>query len=371
MSLFKRSVVAEITSHGGVVFSTLIIVWLSVLLVRLLGQAAAGQIGADIVLGIAALSSITALPTILAVTLFVATITTVSRNYRESEMVVWFASGVSLKDWVKPVLRVAVPVCALIALLTLQVTPWAYRQIEEYRQRYEQRSDLSKITAGQFIESAGGARVFFTEAPKNPDDEIGAVFARVLDKDWYTIVTSQNARVRREDNGDRYVILGPGNRYDMKTDSAAFRMVSFDSYTMRLENSSGENANEIARQNALNQMKSRPTTKLIEDRKNDSRAQIMWRLSLPLAALNLALLAIPLGAVNPRLGRSGDLLLAGLMGLLYMNLINLMRGWISNGRVDFLLGTVSLHIIVFALCIYAFRVRTRLKVPKNHKVMAK
>ena len=51
--------------------------------------------------------------------------------------------------------------------------------------------------------------------------------------------------------------------------------------------------------------------------------------------LNLALLAIPLGAVNPRLGRSGDLLIAGLVGLLYMNMINLSRAWISSGKISF------------------------------------
>src|SRR3546814_9928687 len=95
MSLFKRSVVAEITSHAGVVFSTLVVVWLSVLLVRLLGEAAGGTIGADVVLGLAAFSTITALPTILAVSLFIAVLTTVTSNYRESEMVVWFASGLS------------------------------------------------------------------------------------------------------------------------------------------------------------------------------------------------------------------------------------------------------------------------------------
>ena len=108
MSLFKRSVVSEITSHAGVVFSTLLVVWLSVLLVRLLGEAAGGNIGADVVLVLAALSTITALPTILAVSVFIAVLTTVTRNYRESE-IVWFASGLSLADWFKPVLRVAIP----------------------------------------------------------------------------------------------------------------------------------------------------------------------------------------------------------------------------------------------------------------------
>src|SRR5690625_2396320 len=130
MSLFKRSVVAEILSHGGVVVSTLMVVWLSVLLVRLLGDAASGDIGADVVLGLATFSSITALPVILSVSLFIAVLTTVTRSYRESEMVVWFASGLSLADWVRPVLRCAVPVAIVIAILTTLASPWAYRQIE-------------------------------------------------------------------------------------------------------------------------------------------------------------------------------------------------------------------------------------------------
>src|SRR5690554_2437056 len=119
MSLFKRSVFSEITSHAGVVFSTLLVVWLSVLLVRLLGQAATGDIGANVVFGLAAFSSITALPIILSVALFVSVLTTVTRNYRESEMVVWFASGLSLASWIRPVMSFAVPVALVVSALTL------------------------------------------------------------------------------------------------------------------------------------------------------------------------------------------------------------------------------------------------------------
>src|SRR5690606_709494 len=114
MSLFQRSVVSELLSHAGVVFSTLVVVWLSVLLVRLLRDAAAGSIGADGVLGLAAFSTITALPTILIASVFIAVLTTVSRNYRESEMVVWFASGLSLQQWVGPILRFALPATAIV-----------------------------------------------------------------------------------------------------------------------------------------------------------------------------------------------------------------------------------------------------------------
>ena len=96
MSLFKRSVVSEIANHFSVVLSTLIVVWLSVVLVRLLGEAAAGRIGADVVVGLATFTLIAALPIILTVSIFIGVLTTVTRNYRESEMVVWFLSGLSL-----------------------------------------------------------------------------------------------------------------------------------------------------------------------------------------------------------------------------------------------------------------------------------
>lgn len=364
MSLFKRSVVSEISSHAGVVFSTLIVVWLSVLLVRLLGEAAGGSIGADVVLGLAAFSTITALPIICAVSLFIAVLTTVTRSYRESEMVVWFASGLSLSDWFRPVLRVAIPVAVLIATLTLVASPWAYRQIDEYRQRFEQRSDLSKVSAGQFIESAGGNRVFFADEPVNEGDELGVAFARVIDPEWHTVVTTESARIETEPNGDRFIVMAGGMRYDLKPGTSEFRMVDFDRYAVRIEQRGGKDAQANARAAAEASTKGRPTPLLIQDNTSNAWAQLMWRISMPLAALNLALLAIPLGAVNPRMGRTGDLLVSGLVALLYMNLINLTRSWISSDRLDFKVGVWLVHGAFALLSIYLMSRRLRVKAPK-------
>ena len=365
MSLFKRSVVSEIMSHAGVVFSTLLVVWLSVLLVRLLGEAANGTIGANVVFGLATFSSITALPVILSVSLFIAVLTTVTRNFRESEMVVWFASGLSLKDWIRPVLRCAVPVAIIIAVLTLMASPWAYRQISEYRQRFEQRSDLSKVTAGQFIETDDGARVFFAEEPGEPGEEMGKIIARVVSPDWLSVVTAQSARIQTEDNGDRFLVLSNGHRYDLKPGAPDFRLMEFESYGFRLESDSEASSAEAVRKMAEGQIKARPTLRLFADNTDQSRSQIMWRLALPLAALNLALLAIPLGAVNPRLGRSGDFLIAGLVGLLYMNLINLSRGWIGSGQLNFGVGIWLVHAIFTALMFYMMWRKLRVKAPKD------
>lgn len=365
MSLFKRSVTAEITSHGGVVLSTLLVVWLSVLLVRLLGEAAGGDIGADVVLGLATFSSITALPVILSVSLFIAVLTTVTRSYRESEMVVWFASGLSLRDWIGPVLRCAIPIAIIIAVLTMAASPWAYRQIAEYRQRYEQRSDLSKITIGQFIETEGGARVFFTEEPTREGDEMGNVIARVIDPEWLSVITARSAHIRDEDNGDRFLVLTEGHRYDVKPGQADLRLFDFESYGLRLESKGDAGSIEAARLAAERQTKARPTLQLLNDNTDRSWSQVMWRLALPLAALNLALLAIPLGASNPRLGRSGDILVAGLIGMLYMNLINLSRGWIGSGELSFGIGVWLVHAIFFGLMAYLMWRRLRIKGPRK------
>lgn len=367
MSLFKRAVSSEIVSHAGVVLSTLLIVWLSVLLVRLLGEAAGGSIGAEVVVSLAVFSSITALPVILTVSLFIAVLSTVTRSYRESEMVVWFASGLSLKDWVAPVLRCALPVAFLIALLTFFASPWAYRQMSEYRQRYELRSDLSKVTVGQFIEAEDGKRVFFTESPSRPDDELGKVVARVIDDaGWINVITADNAHIETQENGDRFLVLNEGQRYDVLPDQSQLRVVSFSSYGVRLESKDDQSSPENIRARAEQQIKGRPSSQLFGDNTDKSWAQIMWRLAFPIAVLNLCLLAIPLGAVNPRMGKSGDILIAGLIGLLYMNLINLSRGWIASGSLRFSIGVWLVHGLILAFMVYMFWFRLRIKAPKNN-----
>lgn len=367
MSLFKRTVISEVLSHAGVVLSTLLIVWLSVLLVRLLGEAAGGSIGAEVVFSLAVFSSITALPVILTVSLFIAVLATVTRSYRESEMVVWFSSGLSLRDWVAPVLRCVLPAAALMALITFYASPWAYRQLSEYRQRYELRSDLSKVTVGQFIEADSGQRVFFTESPESTDEELGKVVARVIDDEgWISVVTADSAHVDIAANGDRFLVLNEGQRYDVLPGSAQVRLASFANYGVRLESKGDQTTSESIRAQAEQSRKGRPTDQLISDNTNRSWAQIMWRLGLPIAVINLTLLAIPLGAVNPRLGRSGDVLLAGLVGFLYMNLINLSQGWIASGSLSFGVGVWLVHALFSLFMLFLFWQRLRTKAPKKN-----
>ena len=365
MSLFKRAVVSEISSNASVVMSTLVVVWLSIVLVRLIGQAAKGFIGADVVVGLAALTTIAALPTIMALSLFIGVLTTVSRSYRESEMVVWFASGLSLSDWVKPALQIAVPVAAVVAVLTLFASPWSHRQIEDYRARFDMRSEISQITSGDFLELDGGNRVIFVEPSTVDPDELGEVFARITGPNWHAVINAQSAHTEQAPNGDRFLVLVDGTRYEIKPGQAQARITTFDAFAIRLESPNAGETLEQARARALDNRKARPTLMLLGDDVARSDGQLMWRLAIPLATINLALLAIPLGAVNPRVGRTFDLLIAGLVALLYMNLINASHGWINNSLLPFGVGVWLVHGLFFSLTVGLFWWRSRMKRPAD------
>ncbi|AIL33032.1 LPS export ABC transporter permease LptF [Basilea psittacipulmonis] len=364
MSLFKRSVSNEIISHTSMVFCTLTIIWISVLLVRLLGQATQGAIGADLVFALSSLAVIAAVPTLLTLSLFLGVIMTISRNYRDHEMMVWFSSGVSTIDFIKPTLRVTLPLFILITLLTLFATPWSQQQISEYRVRFQNRSEISKVALGQFIEVSGGDKVVFIEPPKNSTDDMGQVFARIHSPGWYSIILSKNARILTNDAGERLVQLGEGTRYDTQADTAEFRTIAFDQYTIRVSNpDAAEQQNQV--NNVIqNQIKARPSLLLFNDHHARSDAELFYRLSIPIAAIILSFLAIPLGAVNPRIGKSGALIIAGLLALIYMNVINLARSWISSGSLSYVLALVLVHGAIALCTIYFFWLRIRVKAPK-------
>jgi lipopolysaccharide export system permease protein len=209
-----------------------------------------------------------------------------------------------------------------------------------------------------------GARVFFVEGPSTPGGPLGQVFMRILDPDWLTLITASSADTVVEPNGDNFLVLGPGHRYDIKPGSGLMRLAEFDAFGARIESKDGEKSLENAREQTLISRRARPTALLLTDNVSASFGQLMWRLAVPVAALNLALMAIPLGAVNPRIGRSGDLLIAGLIAMLYLNLINISQGWIISGKLSFSVGVWLVHSVFGLFTLVLLWHRLRVKTPK-------
>jgi lipopolysaccharide export system permease protein len=140
-----------------VVLATIV---MTIILIRTLGQATKGTVNPSEVMLVMGLTVIGHLTTILTLSLFIAVVSTLSRMYADSEMVIWFSSGRGLTSFAPPLLRFAWPILLAIGLLALFVWPWSNQQIQDLRDRFEQRNDIERVAPGQFQESAGGNAYF-------------------------------------------------------------------------------------------------------------------------------------------------------------------------------------------------------------------
>lgn len=345
--VFSRAIVAELSNTAGAVFTVLFSIIFSVALVRILGQAAGGTVDSQAVFAIVALTALTTLPTVLALTIFIAVLLTVSRSFRDSEMVVWFASGRSLLAWIGPVLRFSAPVVLLIAVLALAITPWANEQIAESRQRFAQRDDVSRVAPGRFIESAGAQRVFFVESVDLNGATVRNLFVSHRSQGREGVIVAAEGVIEVQPNGDRYLVLLQGRRYEGVPGQAQYRMLEFDRYAIRLDTRPDTPLAELG-------AKARPTQRLLAEPTPVHNGELLWRVGLPVAALMLALLAIPLGYVNPRIGRSANLIVAVLAFLLYHNGMSIVQAWVQQERLSFAVGVGLMHVFAAAVVVLLF-----------------
>lgn len=356
--LFEKALRRDLLNLAGVVFATLFVIMLTTSLIRFLGRAASDRVDTASVLPLIAFNAINVLPVLLVLTVYVAVLMSLTRAFRESEMVIWFASGMSLTAWIRPVLRIAVPVALLVALVAFFLAPWANRQADEYQQRFAQREDISQVAAGRFRESVSANRVFFVESLNEEQTEVRNVFVTQVRGDALTVVVSRSGGIESRPDGSRFLVLEDGRRYDGTRAQADFRLTEFARYGLRLEPREAVIAQDRA--------KFRTTAELVADPSPRHLGELAWRISLPVSTVLMALLAIPLSSMNPRAGRSVNLFAALLIYLVYNNLLTVFQSWIGQGRVSFGIGVWVLHAAMLLLVVWLFRRRTT--VPRNRFV---
>ena len=352
--VFSRSIVAELSSTAGAVFTVLFSIIFSVGLVRILGQAAGGSIDSQAVFSIVALTALTYLPTILTLTLFIAVLMTVSRSYRDSEMVVWFASGQGLIAWVRPVLRFSIPIVLLVAALSLLITPWSIQQIDLSKQRFAQRDDVSRVAPGRFIESAGAQRVFFVESVDLQSSTVRNLFVSHRSQGREGVIVASEGVIEAQPDGDRFLVLLHGRRYEGVPGQPQYRMLEFERYAIRLDTRPDTPLSELS-------ARAKPTRLLLREPTSWHRGELLWRVGLPAVALLLALMAIPLGYVNPRVGRSANLIIAVFAFLLYHNGMSIVQAWVQQERLSFAIGVWATHALAAIVVVLLFARRVHLQ----------
>ena len=344
--IFQRALLREFASLAGAVFLALFAISLTTRLIRLLGQAAGGKFPTDAVLAFLGFFALTSLPVLLSLTLFVTVLLSVARSYRDSEMVIWFSSGQPLTAWLRPVLTFALPLVALIAALSLFIAPWAVETGAKYRSQLDARDDLSRVSPGVFGESTGRDRVFFVESVAGDEASVQNVFVNSVQHRQHGVMTSQRGHAETAANGDRFLVLESGRRYEGAPGDVEYRVMEFERYAMRIEAREG-GPPEASPKNVT-------TRALIADPSPAHLGELVWRVGVPVLALVLALLAIPMGFVNPRAGRSINLLFALLAYMVYSNLLSISQARVAQGKLEFGIGLWLVHGVMVAALLLMF-----------------
>jgi lipopolysaccharide export system permease protein len=344
--IFRKALLREFATAALGTFFVLLGITITTQLVRLLGQAASGAIPSMGVVALLGFTLVGYLPLLLSLTLFIAVLMTLTRSYRDSEMVVWFSSGMSLTQWVRPVLSFALPLILVIALLSLVLTPWAARKSEDFRQLLDSRDDVAAVSPGIFRESRQAERVYFVEDVSGTQNLVANVFVSSTQHGKSGVMVARRGFQETMPNGDRFLVLLNGRRYEGEPGTADYRIYEFERYAMRID------APELVARAPTT--KTARTPELLRNPIPHNLAELSWRVGLPVSALILALLAIPLSFVNPRAGRSMNLVLALLIYMVYGNLLSIVQASIAQSRIDFATGLWGVHAMMLALLLILF-----------------
>ncbi len=373
--LFHSSVRKELSRTFGATLVVLITVVTTMMLIRVLFLVNKGRVNPTDVLLIMGYFVVGHLPTILTLCLFIAIVVALSRMHSDSEMVIWNASGLGLTGFIRPLVAFAWPICVAIAFLALFVWPWSNEQAQNIRTKFEQRSDLDRITPGTFQESANGSRVFFidkeddkladTKSANNKkvkpntgslkvegNDKLSAeveklansrsnIFISTVSNGKESVTTASAGRIESRD-GSQYLLLNSGQRTEIDSKTGQIKVSEFEEYGTLIK-SAKLTPVEGGPSKAMSSLS------LLANRTNGNMGQLAWRLGLAFAAVNFIILGAAVANGNPRAGRGASFAFALLAFMFYYNLINLSQSWIANGQFRFTALLLMIHGGIFVL----------------------
>lgn len=346
MRTLDRYIFREIITSWFAVTVVLLVIMVANVLARILSKVTDGTLPADVLLLFVGIKTIDLLVTLIPLGLYLGVLMAFGRLYRDSEMAAIAACGTGLGALYRPAVVSGLIGVILITFLTFWASPWAARYEQQLTEQVATRSIGSLLDAGRFVEILNGGAVVFTESVDNENDRFNRIFVhRDLENGAFEVETAKYATYQRdEETGEDFIVFVDGVSTIGRPGATSYQQTKFARHGVRLPNdgpASGERESSAM-----------TFSELVSANNLQARAEIHWRFSIPVAALLLALLAIPLSYISPRQGRYSKIVIAILIYVPYANLLVLSRKWVAAGTVPPFIGMIWVHLLVIALILF-------------------
>ena len=337
----------EVLLTLSAVSAVLLVIIMSGRFIKYLAQAASGLLDPGSLFLIMGFRLPGFLQLILPLGLFLGILLAYGRLYLESEMTVLSATGMSQQRLFAITLFPATLVALVVAWLSLSLAPQGANQFQLLLNKQDALTEFDTLEPGRFQALRDGTRVTYTEQLSDDRINLGGVFISQKNvssdnKDrGISVLVAEKGRQEIRPDGNRYLILDNGYRYDGNPGLADYRAIKYDEYGVLLPKP--DVSDEVTDRDAMT------TSSLLASDDIRSRTELQWRLSLPLLVFIVTLMAVPLSRVNPRQGRFLKLLPAILLYMAYLTVLIAARGALEKGKIPPVLGLWWVHAIFLAV----------------------
>lgn len=339
--ILDRYILREVLTNWAVVTTVLLVILLTNQVARVLERAAENQYPERLVLELIGLGALQNLSFLVPFGLLLGVVLAFGRLYHDSEMAAALACGIGGAKVYAPVAGLAVLLAALLAWLTLDLAPKATARTLSLRQEAVQSGQFSAIAPGRFRTFGGGSAVVYAEGV----DEQGLltdVFVERARALHVEVALAARARHSVSPDGMTHTItLYDGERFEGRPGAPEFRIVRFAEHVVPVR--VPPLMDDITSAEAV------PSRELLRSSDPERRAELHWRIAMPVMCLVLPLLAVPLARLRPRQGRFARVWLAVLVYFVYSNLLSAGKVWAGREVVPDWFGLWWVHIAVILL----------------------
>jgi len=321
--IIDRYMVREVGLPFIAVVSVLVIIFATYSLTHYLMDANAGLLMVGEVVRLTALKSVVSLEVLLPLSFYFAVMLGMGRLYSDSEIYAMRSGGISERRLMRPVMLLALALAVVTGYLSVSARPWAYQRSYEIRAQARAASEVDRIRAARFYHFNASRRTVFIEHIAKNGRSVKGVF------------------VRTRNNNDLQVITSVNGRLDYDARPGYHRLTLFDAYMYKRVANAPDMFAELGAfslwlpigevEPVGYKTKASTTLELSTATEPLDRAEFQWRLSTPISALLLALMAIPLSRGRPRQGRYARILLALVIYAVYLNVMDMSRTWVEQG----------------------------------------
>ena len=348
----------------------------------LLNKIARGRIPAELLFTLIGLRTVDALTLLAPLAVFIGVQLAYGRLYRESEMAVFAASGLSMTGLLRPLLLLALPLALVMGLISFWLAPAAVRLAQSLVLQANRSLIIAGLEPGRFVELPNNDGVMYVEAMSADGVKFKKMFVASERSERYdkraagapgepapvppvriNVITAADGELYHDLNGaERYLRLNDGFRVEGVVGEDNYRLLRFERNDVRLSESEPDANAEAVKRAA-------PTSVLLRSDDLVQRTELHWRLAAPISTLVLILLALPLSKSSPRQPRYAGLIIAGLSWAIYYAFMNIARNQLVSGKLSFALGMWWVHVPVLLIALYLLWRSQQLPRPKPARAM--